>query len=439
MQSPNEIAAELLGNFFKYPNSWNSYKTKLLPEHFLDFGFIFTAMIKQEKITGELNFRAVAKDLSEHIQVIASIRDAAISEGRTDYLVDQLRKLKTRKNILQIADKLKLSVTEYDPTELINNLKNHLDELMVQDYPSFIDPDRDYVEFVDHVKTLKTNPKEFKGLEIGLTDVDGITNGWQRTDFIVIGARTSIGKSAFACMNVLNLAKNGHKCLYFSLEMSKKQVYARIAASAYNVHLSAIRNGQISDETLSRLEARDSFWKNIMVDDTRAVTSEYIADRMLEVKRTYGLDFVVVDYIQDVKEQGEHTDNTGSAIARICRKLRKSAQEADCAVMAMSQVVRDVEKRVDKRPNNSDLSGSTGIETSADVIGILYRDDYYNPDTPEQNVLELMITKHRNGSLGLVKLYYDKSTQQLRSYVRPAFETPRSIKRPTRKENHIYG
>lgn len=371
-------------------------------------------MLKCEKRIGELNFKAVLKDLgAEHINVMTSIREAVISEGRTDYCVEILKKERTKKEIILIAEKLKLSVSDYDPTELVNRLKEHLDDLTIRDTPIHIDPEKDYEEFLNSVIQGKANPANFEGLLVGLVDLDVITSGWQKQDLIVIAGRTSMGKSAFALSNVLALAQKGYKCLYFSLEMSKRQVYARLAASAYGIPLKAFRVG-ISDESIARLEQRDPFWQNIYVDDTRAVTADYIADRMSEIKNRQGLDFVVVDYLQDIREVGETHDNQGSALARICRKLRKAAQDADVPVMGMSQVSRDVEKRNDKRPSNSDLSGSTGIETSADLIGILYRDEYYNSDTKEPNVIELIITKHRNGSLGLVKFYYDKSTQQIK-------------------------
>jgi replicative DNA helicase len=420
------IAIELLGNLFKYQSQWKKYKTFLVPDHFMDYSYIFTAMQRAEKRDGELNFKSVLKDLgAEHIPAMTAIKDAVISEGRTEHLVDVLRKERTKKEIILIAERLKMSITDYDPTDLVNRLREHLEDMTVRDTPVHIDPKENYEQFLDTLIAGKANPKDFEGLLVGLVDLDAITSGWQKQDLIVIGGRTSMGKSAFALANVIALAQKGYKCLYMSLEMSKRQVYARLAASAYGIPLKAFKVGAITDDSIARLEQRDPFWLNIFVDDTRAVTADYIADRMMEIKNHHGLDFVVVDYLQDIKEAGEQFDNQGSSLARICRKLRKAAQDADCPVMAMSQIVRDVEKRNDKRPNNSDLSGSTGIETSADLIGILYRDEYYNSDTKEPNVIELIITKHRNGSLGLVKFYYDKSTQQIKLLSEVGFTSDR--------------
>lgn len=406
------------------------------PEHFQGFAYVFEAMLKADKREGELHFKSVLKDLGvDHIQNMSNIRDSVISESRTDWLVDQLRKEKIRKSILSIAEKLKLNVGSHDPNELIGYLKDHLDELMQTETIKTIDPSQDFEDFIDHLKQSKANPQGSVGLLTGLLDLDSITSGWQKQDLIVCGGRTSMGKSAFALANVINLARNGQKCLYFSLEMSKRQVYARLAASAYGMPLSLFRGGLITDKSIEKLEEREAWWNNVMVDDTRAVSADYIAERMWEIKQQYGLDFVVVDYLQDIKETGETTDNQGSALARICRKLRKAAQECDVPVMGMSQVSRDVEKRTDKRPNNSDLSGSTGIETSADVILLLYRDEYYNAGTKEPNIIEAIITKHRNGSLGLVKLYYDKSTQQIKPLAEVGFTTTYQRTLSTKKAN----
>lgn len=429
-------AAELIGNLLKYPEQWKKYKSFLKPEHFLSYENVYRTMQRCFKREGELQLKSVIKDLgAECIPIINAIRDSVVSEARTDWLVDELRIHRTKNEIIAIADRIKMLIPDHDPNELISKLKDHLEDLVSRDTKISIDPEKDYEDFIQTCIRGKENPADFEGLLLGFSDLDLITSGWQKQDFIVIGGRTSMGKSAFGLANVLMLAKNGHKCLYFSLEMSKQQVYARLAASAYNIPLKSFRVGAISEDSISRLEQRDTFWKNIMIDDTRAVTADYIADRMMEVKTHYGLQFVIVDYLQDIKEAGEQNDNQGSSLARICRKLRKSAQDVDVPVMAMSQIGRDTEKRNDKRPNNSDLSGSTGIETSADVIGLLYRDEYYNPDTAEPNVIELMITKHRNGALGLVKFYYDKSTQQIRLLSEVGFSSPRPNPSSAKKTN----
>lgn len=187
----------------------------------------------------------------------------------------------------------------------------------------------------------------------------------------------------------------------------------RMMANLMGISHEVLRTGQMAAELLPKFHEMKKLLYGIYVNDTRGVDCEYITDIMRRLKRTQGLDFVVVDYLQDVKEKGEVNDNQGSALARVCRKLRTAAQELDVPVMALSQVARAVEDRQDKRPLNSDLSGSTGIETSADVIALLYRDEYYNPTPENEGILEVNFTKQRNGKLGKVELYYDKVRQRI--------------------------
>jgi len=257
------------------------------------------------------------------------------------------------------------------------------------------------------------NPGLAFGLLTDIKDMDNITTGWHRGDLIVVGSRTSMGKSAYMIENVLRLNALGYKCAIFSLEMSKKQLYNRMMANLMHVDVEVVRTGQLAPELLPRVHQKKKELSTIYVDDMRGVSADYITDMMRTIKRTRGLDFVVVDYLQDVKERGEHNDDQGSALGRICRKLRKGAQECDVPVMALSQVKREVETRNDKRPGNADLSGSTGIETSADVIALLYRDEYYNPQTEKRDILEVNFTKQRNGKLGKVELHYDRHQQRI--------------------------
>lgn len=412
-------SCELLGNLLVYPKRFEQLYKQFEPDHFGSLANVFYAMQKVFSRDGEISTKAVMREVgAEHFETIQRIKDSAISDNRTDWLVERVKREKARRDLIRLSDRIKISAFNDDPSAIIQEAIQAMQELTIESGVTLFDPTKDYEDFITRTLEIRANPAGTSGLITGSIDLDRLTNGWQRTDLIVIGARTSIGKSAFALSNIVSLAQSGYKCAVFSLEMSKAQVYARMAACAYSIPLFRFRDGGITEEQVSKLLKREPWWNNIVVDDTRGVTADHIGETMLRIKKEFGLDFVVVDYLQDIREIGEHNDNQGSALARICRKLRKSAQECDVAIMAMSQVSREVEKRNDKRPSNSDLSGSTGIETSADLIGLLYREDYYNPETVDQNILELNITKHRNGSLGTIKFYYDRVTQQIRALQR---------------------
>lgn len=209
--------------------------------------------------------------------------------------------------------------------------------------------------------------------------------------------------------------KNGYKVAIYSLEMSKRQIYNRMLANLLFLDMGMIKTGRIPQLKYDEMKTVKEQLKKIYVDDTRGITADYIVDSMKRLKRTSGLDAAMVDYLQDVKEQGETHDNGGSAIARVCRKLRAGAQQCDAALFGLSQVKREVEDRKDKHPMPSDLAGSTGIETAADVIAMLYRDDYYTPGT-NPGLMEVTFAKQRNGEVGKVDLYYERRYQQLRPW-----------------------
>ena len=308
----------------------------------------------------------------------------------------------------------RIVVEGVNPNEVLDEMKSRVNELRNTEADEGSDPDKDVDDFFSWMEEIIEDPSKAYGLITGNEDIDRITTGFHRGDFIVVGARTSIGKSAFMIQMALNLAKNGYRVAIYSLEMSKRQMYLRMLANLMTIDLEILRTGRLLKSRIPEMLKHKEFLKQIFVDDTRGISAEYITDSMRNLKRNGGLDCVMVDYLQDVKEQGEQNDNGGSALARVCRKLRKGAQECDVAMFGLSQVTRAVEDRKDKRPMPSDLAGSTGIETSADVIIMLYRDDYYDAASDKKGLMEINFAKQRNAAVGKVELYYARKYQQLR-------------------------
>lgn len=245
--------------------------------------------------------------------------------------------------------------------------------------------------------------------------LDRMTLGFQRQNLIVVGARTSMGKSAFASEIKMRASRLGHKVASFSLEMSARQIYTRMAANLCTIPMQAIRTGNLTQHQIERLAACMDELQKIHIDDTRGVTAEYISSEMRRLKRHEGLDLVVIDYLQEIVEPHERSDNNGSGLHRVCQKIRKAAQDCDCAVIGLSQVKQEVDVRKDKRPFISDLFGSSAISAIADDIILLYRDEYYNQDTSDGGILEVNLAKQRNGPIGTIKLKYDKDYQKITS------------------------
>lgn len=396
---------------------YEEYRERLSPDLFPDYEWLYW-MIEDAHQEG-LTYKGVVSRCDIHqMRTVKELRQAYISTTRMDICLKQAKQNKLANDLIQLSQRIQSHTNSETADDMLRELQNRSFQLFTTDTEDVIDTNKEVDKFAEWFKEIMDDPGKAYGLQTGLEDMDCITTGWHKHDLIVVGAWTSMGKTAFMLENILRLNNAGYKCAVFSLEMTKRQMYLRMMANLMGVSLKVLKTGQLAKERYPEFQEKKEILRNIYVDDSRGVDAEYITDMMRRLKRTQGLDFVAVDYIQDVKEVGEHNDNSGSAIARICRKLRAAAHECDVPVMGLSQVKRESQNRQDKRPMNSDLAGSTGIETSADVIALLYRDEYYNPDTNKKNILEVNFTKQRNGELGRVELFYDKQNQRITSLER---------------------
>ena len=404
---------ELLGMFLREPILFSEYAASLSEEHFLDHASIFREMKKLDEAK-LLNIRNLAERMKSEYNTLIELQGCVYSTSLIEEKVKQVKQLHLRNRLLFTLQNSVLDLKEEQSADdVYRNVMKQLESFTTSDTGALLDTEKEIRLYFEYMELIRSDPSKAFGLLTGISELDMLTSGFHRHDLSVVGARTSMGKSAFMIELVLRLEQKGYKCAIFSLEMTRKQIFNRMIANICKVPLKHIKHGKIDDVTYRMMKMQKDRLERIYVDDTRGVTAEYITDNMRMLKRKHGLDFVVVDYLQDVKERGEEQDNQGSALARICRKLRKGALDSDCHVMALSQVKREVENRNDKRPMNSDLSGSTGIETSADVIALLYRDEYYNPKTDKPGIIEVNFTKQRNGGVGRVELRYDKDIQRM--------------------------
>lgn len=259
---------------------------------------------------------------------------------------------------------------------------------------------------IDKISELSANGGALTGLTTGFVDIDNTLNGLQKSDMIIVAARPSMGKTAFALNVAQNAAIKGNaSVLVFSLEMAKEQLGERMLAVESRTELSKIKTGQLEQKDWDRIGiAIDTISKSkIIIDDTPGITLMEMKNKCRRVKAERGLDLVMIDYLQLMESPG-HQDNRQQEISSISRGVKALAREMDCPVIVLSQLSRAVEARSDKRPMMSDLRESGSIEQDADIVILLYRDDYYNPETENPNTSEIIIAKHRNGSTGTVEL-----------------------------------
>jgi replicative DNA helicase len=244
------------------------------------------------------------------------------------------------------------------------------------------------------------------GLATGYTDLDRMTSGLQKSDLILLAARPSMGKTALALNIAMNVVKNGASVALFSLEMSEEQYVQRIISQEAMVDSTKLRTGNLDDDDWTRLINTMSLISNykIYIDDTPSVTLFEMMSKCRRLKIEKGLDLIVVDYLQ-LMSDGGRTDNRQQEISNISRGLKALARELDCPVLALSQLSRAPELRNDHRPVMSDLRESGAIEQDADVVMMLYRDEYYNKEESEKKgITDVIITKQRNGPVGTVEL-----------------------------------
>ena len=246
------------------------------------------------------------------------------------------------------------------------------------------------------------------GMPTGFTDLDEMTAGLQPSDLIIVAARPAMGKTAFS-LNMAEYAamKTKRAVAVFSMEMSASQLAFRLISSVGRINQQHLRNGDIQEEEWPRVTAAITLLSEakIFIDDTPALSPSELRARCRRLKREHDLGLIVIDYLQLMQVPG-NKENRATEISEISRNLKALAKELNVPVIALSQLNRSLEQRQDKRPVMADLRESGAIEQDADVIMFIYRDDYYNQDSPDKGLAEIIIGKQRSGPTGSVKLTF---------------------------------
>lgn len=277
------------------------------------------------------------------------------------------------------------------------------------------------VQLLDRVEEMSQNPNDITGVPTGFHDFDRMTSGMQPGDLIVLAARPSMGKTALAINIAENVAvQEGLPVAVFSMEMGASQLAVRIVGSIGRIDQGHLRTGKLSDDEWPRLTEAIEKLRNVSlhIDETPGLTTSELRANARRLSRQCGkLGLIVVDYLQLMSgSSSDGSDNRATELGEISRGLKMLAKELQCPVIALSQLNRSVEQRTDKRPMMSDLRESGAIEQDADVIMFIYRDDYYNKDSKEPGVAEVIIAKQRNGPTGTVKLTFLKHITKFESY-----------------------
>ena len=272
--------------------------------------------------------------------------------------------------------------------------------------------------FLD-LKYKSLNPV-LPGLASGFYDLDSITQGFQKSDLIIIAGRPSMGKTAIClnmAINILKLYK--YPVLFFSLEMSKEQLAYRLLSNEIEITNTRLKKGQLDENDWIKLNKVIKCFSNLplFIDDTPNLSIQDIrlkTQRIFFEQKMIGL--IIIDYLQLLESPNSYSDNRVEELSKITRSLKNIAREFKVPIIALSQLSRNVENRLNKRPILSDLKESGSIEQDADLVLMLYRDSYYNESITENDVTELIVAKHRNGSIGRIKLSFDAKITKFSNY-----------------------
>ena len=346
-------------------------------------------------------------------EYIATLPDKVPTTANVQKYIDIVEEKSTLRKLIKTANEI--IELGYNPTEDVEDImagaeKKIFDLIQNKNQKSYTPIKDVLIESFTKLEELYNQKSKITGIPTGFYDLDDKTAGLHGSDLILVAARPAMGKTAFALNIAANAAiKANTPVAVFSLEMSKDQLVNRILCIEAIVDSNKIMTGKLEEDDWSKLASvvgpiSDS---GIFIDDTPGISIMEIRTKCRKLKNEQHIGLIVIDYIQLV--QGSNNRKNGSReqeIAEISRSLKILAKELDVPVIALSQLSRAVEQRPDHRPMLSDLRESGSIEQDADIVMFLYRDDYYNPDTEDKNISEVIIAKHRAGSTGTVKLLW---------------------------------
>lgn len=423
---PHNIEAEqaVLGAIFLEPEAFSVASELLFPEDFYRASHerIYHAMMnlfdKGEPIdlvtvTTTLQNAKTLDDVGgvSYLSDLAGSVPTAANIGYYSKVVEEkalLRRLiRTATNIVTTT-----YTKEDEVDDLLNEAEKNILEVSSRSNAGAFQAIKDVlIDVYENIEQLHQNNADVTGIPTGYRDLDRITSGFQRNDLIIIAARPSVGKTAFA----LNIAQNvatttDENVAIFSLEMGADQLVSRMLCAEGNIDSQRLRTGNLEAEDWGKLTMAMGSLSNtgIYIDDSPGIRVSEIRSKCRRLKQEHGLSMIIIDYLQLIQGTVGSNENRQQEVSEISRSLKGLARELNVPLIALSQLSRGVEQRQDKRPMMSDLRESGSLEQDADIVGFLYRDDYYDDESEQQNIIEIIISKQRNGPTGTVELAFVK-------------------------------
>lgn len=427
---PFNIEAEqaVIGAILLNAEAFEKVKDRLTKGKFYDKAHrtIYKAMCDVYESKAPIDIVTVSATLQDddkletvgNVSYLARLTNSVPTASSVSYYADIVMDMALRRESLVIARELvKHATSEQDVAGFVALAEKRISKLTAENKPpkAFVTMKDALFQVFDQTEERFNNRhinEGITGMPSGLTDLDKMTAGFQKSDLIIIAARPSVGKTAFA----LNIAQNvgiraKETVAIFSLEMSAVQLVQRMISAEGNIDGEKLKTGYFEADDWGKMTNAIGILSdaNIFIDDTPGITVGEIRMKCRELKKEKGLGMILIDYLQLIRGNGRSGENRQQEVSEISRTLKEIARELEVPVIALSQLSRGVEQRQDKRPMMSDLRESGSIEQDADIVGFLYRDDYYDKQTDKKNIIEVIISKQRNGKTGTVELAFRKN------------------------------
>lgn len=429
-----EAEQSIIGAVFLQPEALIVASERLQPQDFYQTAHqqIFEVMLELSDQGSPVDVVTVSevfaarKSLEEigGLSYLLELSNAVPTAANVEYYADIVSEKSVLRRLIRAATKIVDDgyMREDEVSELLSDAERSIMEVANKRNAS----DFKHIEGVlhetfDNIEKMHQNKGDVTGISTGYVDLDKMTAGFQRNDLIIVAARPSMGKTAFA----LNIAQNAavrskQNVAIFSLEMGAEQLVMRMLCAEGLIDAQRLRTGSLENEDWSKLMlAIGSLSKaGIYIDDSPGLRVNEIRAKCRRLYQESGLDMILIDYLQLIQGSGRPGENRQQEVSDISRSLKALARELKVPVIALSQLSRGVEQRQDKRPMMSDLRESGSIEQDADIVSFLYRDDYYNKeeDAPPNDLIEIILAKQRNGPTGTVKLAFNKQYNKFSNY-----------------------
>ena len=426
---PHNIEAEeaILGSLLIDPDAIIHIATFLKSQDFFmqRHGWVYEAVLDLHERRQPADLVTLSDELARREQLddiggaayLTSLINATPTSIHIEYYARIVERTAVLRRLIDAAGKIaQLAYQDNeDADEVVDKAEEIIFAISERRVERDLRPIRQVLEsYYDRIEYLQQHQGQIIGVPTGLTDLDKLLGGLQRSDMVVMAGRPGMGKTSLALSIALQAARLHQKRVaLFSLEMSDEQLVQRLVSAETGIDSQRLRLGNIkADEWATFYQAIRLLSETmVFIDDTPAISVLELRTKARRLHAEHGLDLLIVDYMQ-LMRGGTRNENRQQEISFISRSIKGIARELNIPVLALSQLSRQVESRHDKRPMLSDLRESGSIEQDADVVLFIYRDDVYNPETEFPNIAEIIVAKHRSGPTGIFSVYFKKHLAQ---------------------------